>query len=90
MNELSDYCPQAIHKQQIILSLDHTPIPKVAQLHLFKLPLSMANVNYFKITYIFLLQTHCKTKPHQSQDGRHFCLLHLALLLVDKTACSRS
>lgn len=33
--------------------------------------LSIANVNSFKITYIFLLQAHCMKEPRQPEDGGH-------------------
>lgn len=53
--------------------LENTSSPLLQGQH----SLSIASVNTFKITYIFLLQTHWR-----AQDGRDVCLLHLALLLV--------
>lgn len=55
------------------------PVPELPLLHLLPPPLSMANVNSFKTSYIFLLQNSLYIRVHQSQDGRHVCLFYLVL-----------
>lgn len=66
MHELSRLFPMTNLKKKHFFLTDYAPIPELTP-HLLSCPLSIANVNYFKTPYIFLLQTVCIKEPLNSR-----------------------